>query len=72
MSGSSRAYPEGTCSSVGMHAGGAGGYAAVMTDPLPDPIPDPDELPERGDSEPAPFEPSVTNPDADGIDDALS
>ncbi|MET0931458.1 MAG: hypothetical protein ABWX74_18200 [Aeromicrobium sp.] len=36
-------------------------------DPLPDPIPDPDDLPEK-----QPFEPSVTNPDADGIDEVPS
>lgn len=36
-----------------------------MTDPLPDPIPDPDEL-EADPLEPTPFEPGVTNPDADG------
>ena len=47
-----------------------------MTDPLPDPIPDPDDLPQKdasGDDplEPTPLEPSVTNPDADGIDDSV-
>lgn len=39
----------------------ASGYAASMSQPLTDPT-DPDETLE-------PFEPSVTNPDADGIDD---
>jgi hypothetical protein len=43
-----------------------------MTEALPDPIPDPDNLPD-GDPIPSePLEPSVTNPDADGIDEVLS
>jgi hypothetical protein len=35
-----------------------------MSQPLTDPSTEPDETPE-----PEPFEPSVTNPDADGIDE---
>ena len=42
-----------------------------MTDPLPDPIPEPDESGDPLD-QPGPLEPSVTNPDADGIDDVSS
>jgi hypothetical protein len=38
-----------------------------MTQPLTDPTSEPDDAPE-----PEPFEPSVTNPDADGIDDQTS
>jgi len=49
----------------------AAGYAPDMTDPLPDPIPEPDESGDPLD-QPEPLEPSVTNPDADGIDDVPS
>lgn len=47
------------------------GYASCMTEPWPDPIPTPEETPEplRPDE---PLEPSVTNPDADGVDDVPS
>ena len=64
-----------------MHAVAARGYAPAMTDPLPDPIPDPDDLPEKDPAfgaplepdlvPPTPFEPGVTNPDADGTDDSV-
>jgi hypothetical protein len=47
-----------------------------MTDPTPDPITAPDDPSEdsSGDAplETVPLEPSVTNPDADGIDDSAS
>ena len=75
------AFPRGTRSPVAYastppHAGARAGYDGSMTDPLPDPIPDPDDLPQKdasGDDplEPTPLEPSVTNPDADGIDDSV-
>jgi hypothetical protein len=43
-----------------------------MTESLPDPIPDPDQLPDGGSAPSGPLEPSVTNPDADGIEDVPS
>jgi hypothetical protein len=59
-----------------MHAVLVRGYGPAMTDPLPNPVPDPDDLPQKDTSgddplEPTPLEPSVTNPDADGIDDSV-
>ncbi|MCW2840387.1 MAG: hypothetical protein JWR55_1870 [Aeromicrobium sp.] len=54
------------------HGPAPSGYAPTMSQPLTDPttvprkreVPPPDDAPE-----PEPFEPSVTNPDADGIDE---
>lgn len=50
-----------------VHAGGIRGYAAPMTNTPVEPVADPDD-----DAQPEPLEPSVTNPDADGIDEVPS
>ncbi|MET1038322.1 MAG: hypothetical protein ABW075_08615 [Aeromicrobium sp.] len=50
-----------------VHGTATAGYPGRMTQPLTDSTSEPDDAPE-----PVPFEPSVTNPDADGIDDETS
>ena len=50
-----------------MHACDVGGYARPMTSTPVEPVSDPDE-----ESQPEPLEPSVVNPDADGVDEVPS
>lgn len=57
-----------------MHAATRPGYGALMTQTpepqTPEPqAPGPLSAPADQDGQPAPVEPSATNPDADGIDD---
>jgi hypothetical protein len=44
------------------------GYATDMTENPTTPATDPDGIPEPDEAPVPPLEPSVTNPDADGID----
>jgi hypothetical protein len=51
-----------------MVAAAHGGYGRVMTE-TPEPLTEPDNVPEPDEAPaPPPLEPSVTNPDADGVE----
>jgi hypothetical protein len=52
---------------VTTHGATTTGYAGAMSESPTPPLPAPDDAPEA-----EPFEPSVTNPDADGIEDEPS